>query len=169
MPFEELKRARKEHWPTSLAKVIKKALSISELLTERDQADSVRVLRQAKAATHRVFDPATKQLIEVRDHKTRLAAVTMELAYTEGRPIERQMSLSGKFEDLAAMQERLKHSPAFQRIMAQESLQSGQNVTNRERPPQGSSGESEPAPGSRKVESHSPNPCPGWSAAWRCS
>jgi hypothetical protein len=81
----------------------------------------VRVLREAKAATHRVFDPTTKQLIEVPDHKTRLAAVTLELAYTEGRPIERQMSLSGKFEDLAALQERLKHSPAFQRIMAEKS------------------------------------------------
>jgi hypothetical protein len=117
-----LARARKEHWPPSLAKVIKKAISISERLTERDQAASVRVLREAKAATHRVFDPATKQLIEVPDHKTRLAAVTLELAYSEGRPIERQMSLSGKFEDLAALQERLKHSPVFQQIMAERSL-----------------------------------------------
>jgi hypothetical protein len=112
-----LARARKEHWPTSLAKVIKKAISISERLTERDQAASVRVLREAKAATHRVFDPATKQLIEVPDHKTRLAAITLELAYTEGRPVERQMSVSGKFEDLADMQKRLENSPAFKELM----------------------------------------------------
>jgi hypothetical protein len=112
-----LARARKEHWPTSLAKVIKKAMSISERLTERDQAASVRVLREAKAATHRVFDPATKQLIEVPDHKTRLAAVTLELAYTEGRPIERQMSLSGKFEDLLELQERVAQSQAFKQLM----------------------------------------------------
>jgi hypothetical protein len=109
-------RARKEHWPASLAKVIKKAISISERLTERDQAASVRVLREAKAATHRVFDPATKQLIEVPDHKTRLAAVTLELAYTEGRPIERQMSLSGKFEDLLELQERVAQSQAFKQL-----------------------------------------------------
>jgi len=75
----------------------------SQLLTEEDQAANVRVLREAKAATHHVFDPATKQLIEVPDHKTRLAAITLELAYTEGRPIERQMSLSGNFEDLATL------------------------------------------------------------------
>ena len=106
-------RARKEHWPTSLAKVIKKAISISERLTERDQAASMRVLREAKAATHRVYDPATKQLIEVPDHKTRLAAVTLELAYTEGRPIERQISVSGDVEDFAAMLEKAKQSPAF--------------------------------------------------------
>jgi hypothetical protein len=111
-----LARARKEHWPTSLAKVIKKAMSISELLTERDQAASVRVLREAKAATHRIFDPATKQLIEVPDHKTRLAAVTLELAYTEGRPIERQMSVSGKFEDLLELQERVAQSQAFKQL-----------------------------------------------------
>jgi hypothetical protein len=128
-------RARKEQLPPFLAKVIKKAISISELLTERDQADSLRVLREAKAATHRVFDPATKQLIEVPDHKTRLAAITLELAYSEGRPIERQMNLSGKFEDLAALQERLKHSPVFQQIVAERSLQSGQIVTNNENPP----------------------------------
>jgi hypothetical protein len=108
-----LVRARKEPWPPCLAKVIKKAISISELLTERDQAASLRVLREAKAATHRVYDPATKQLIEVPDHKTRLAAVTLELAYTEGRPIERQISVSGDVDDFAAMLEKAKQSPAF--------------------------------------------------------
>jgi len=34
-------------------------------MTEEDQVVSVGVLREAKSATHRVFDPATKQLIEV--------------------------------------------------------------------------------------------------------
>jgi hypothetical protein len=72
-----LARARKEPWPPCLAKVIKKSISISQLLTERDQADNVRVLREAKAATHRIFDPATKQLVEVPDHKTRLAAIML--------------------------------------------------------------------------------------------
>lgn len=66
------------------------------------------MLREAKAATHRIFDPATKQLIEVPDHKTRLAAITLELAYTEGRPVERQISASGKFEDLQALMERVR-------------------------------------------------------------
>jgi hypothetical protein len=110
-------RARKEHWPTCLAKVIKKAISISELITEEDQAASLRVLREAKKATHRIFDPATKQLIEVPDHKTRLAAITLELAYTEGRPVARQVQMSGKFEDLQALVERMEHSPAFQRSL----------------------------------------------------
>jgi hypothetical protein len=42
-----LARARKEHWPVSLAKVIKKAVSLSELITEKDQAASLRVLRRS--------------------------------------------------------------------------------------------------------------------------
>jgi hypothetical protein len=112
-----LARARKEHWPTSLAKVIKKAISISELLTERDQEANVRVLREAKAATHRIFDPVTKQLIEVPDHKTRLAAITLELAYTEGRPVERQLTVNASSEDFATMLER------FRQIEGGESLQ----------------------------------------------
>ena len=118
-----LARARKEHWPTSLAKVIKKAISISELLTERDQAANVRVLREAKDATHRIFDPATKQLIEVPDHKTRLAAITLELAYTEGRPVERQINMSGDFDDLGEMLERLRGSDEWARISGQKTVQ----------------------------------------------
>jgi hypothetical protein len=106
------KEARKEQWPPCLAKVIKKAISISELLTERDQAASLRVLREAKAATHRIYDPTSRQLIEVPDHKTRLAAVTLELAYAEGRPVERQISVSGDVEDFAAMLEKARQSPA---------------------------------------------------------
>ena len=69
------------------------------------------------------FRPATKQLIEVPDHKTRLAAVTLELAYTEGRPIERQMSLSGKFEDLASLQQRVMQSEAFKEITSQKAVE----------------------------------------------
>jgi hypothetical protein len=126
----QVARARKEHWPTSLAKVIKKAITISELLTEQDQADNVRVLREAKMATHRIFDPATKQLIEVPDHKTRLAAITLELAYTEGRPVERQVQLSGDFEDLQSLLDAMKHSPAAQESLRRSdySLQSNPTV-----------------------------------------
>ncbi len=145
-----LARGRKEQWPKSLAKVIKKAISISELLTERDQAANVRVLREAKVATHRVFDPATRQLIEVPDHKTRLAAITLELAYTEGRPVERQIQLQGDFEDFATFLKRLRGSPEARRALPAidveyellvsdaDSLQSGPSVTSSEKPVEGS-------------------------------
>ena len=105
-------RARKEI-RGSLSKIMKKAASISELLTEDDQKENLRVIRQAKRATHRIYDGEQKRLIEVPDHKTRLAAVTLELAYTEGRPIERQISVSGDVDDFAAMLEKARQSPAF--------------------------------------------------------
>jgi hypothetical protein len=67
----------------------------------------------SSACLPRHLDSATKQLIEVPDHKTRLAAITLELAYTEGRPVERQIVASGKFEDLAALQAQVMQSQAF--------------------------------------------------------
>jgi hypothetical protein len=76
----------------------------------------LRVSREAKSATHRVFDPATKQLIEVPDHKTRPAAITLELAYTEGRPIERQLNVNANALDFPALIEKLKQSPTFQAL-----------------------------------------------------
>jgi len=114
------KGERKEHWPASLAKVIKKAISISELMTHEDQSESVRVLREAKAATHRIFDPAVKQLIEVPDHKTRLAAVTLELAYTEGRPVERQIVARADVTDFAERLRRLQSSERFKQLQNSE-------------------------------------------------
>ena len=111
----QVARARKEHWPASLAKVIKKAISISHLITGEDQADSLQVLREAKHATHRIFDPVTRQLIEVPDHKTRLAAITLELAYTEGRPVERQIVATTRFDDLQSLRERIQSLPSLQK------------------------------------------------------
>jgi len=62
---------------------------ISQLLTERDQAANVRVLREAK---------------------------------------ERQINVSGDFDDLGEMLKRIRGSDEWHRIRAQESLQSGPNV-----------------------------------------
>jgi hypothetical protein len=37
----------------------------------------------------------------------------LDLAYREGKPVERQISATAKFEDLATLQEKLKSSPAY--------------------------------------------------------
>lgn len=111
-------RARKEQWPVSLAKVIKKAVSISELMTEEDAKENVRVLREAKKATHRIYDAEQGKLIEVPDHKTRLAAITLELAYREGRPVERQIQLQRNVGGLAETLEAANNSPEMQAILA---------------------------------------------------
>src|SRR5262249_12938570 len=52
-------------------------------------------------------------LIEVPAHKTRLAAVALDLAYREGKPVERAQVLHGDAKDFPALLEKLKQSPAF--------------------------------------------------------
>ncbi|HEY2626271.1 MAG TPA: hypothetical protein VGI41_05915 [Candidatus Udaeobacter sp.] len=104
-------------WRGSIAKVIKKAASIAELLTEDDQEENLRVIREAKRATHRVFNFETKKTEAVPDHKTRLAGVMLDLAYREGKPVERQVQLQGDFEDLSVRLEKYKFSPEARRLL----------------------------------------------------
>lgn len=115
----EKSRARKEPLLSPhLQKVIKKAAQIADLMTDKDVAQDLKVLRQAKRATHQIFDTQTKKLKKVPDHKTRLAATTLSRAYHEGKPIERSIALHGDADDFAAMLEKARNSPA-----ALESLQ----------------------------------------------
>jgi peptidyl-tRNA hydrolase len=106
-------RARKEI-RGSLSKIIKKAASITELLTEHDQQENLRVIRQAKKATHRIYDGEQKRLIEAPDHKTRLAAVALDLAYREGKPVERSISATGDLNKFPELLERLRHCESYQ-------------------------------------------------------
>jgi len=76
-------RARKENISAYLAKVHKKAAQIADLMTDKDIAADLRVLRAAKRATHHVYDTEKKKLVKVPDHKTRLAATTLSRAYTK--------------------------------------------------------------------------------------
>jgi hypothetical protein len=109
-------RARKE-WRGSLAKVIKKkAASIAELLTQGDQEENLRVIREAKLATHRVYDFELKKGIDVPDHKTRLAATMLDLAYREGKPVERQISAHTDAQDFPELLRRLQQSEAHKAI-----------------------------------------------------
>lgn len=134
-------RARKEHWPAALAKVVKKAISISELLTADDQQENLRVLRNAKFATHRIFDPETRKMIEVPDHKTRLAAITLELAYTEGRPVERQLQLQSGCLSLDDILGKVKNSPTLMRSLGADlpliDVQETRPENSNDSPPQG--------------------------------
>jgi len=55
----------------------------------------LRAIREARKATHRIFDPEARRMIEVPDHKTRLAAVALMLACDEGLPIRREVMIGG--------------------------------------------------------------------------
>jgi hypothetical protein len=124
----EKPRARKgTSASTALTKIYKKAAQIADLMTGEDILDDLRVLREAKNAVHRIYSKELKDLVEVPDHKTRLAATTLSRAYHEGLPVARSISASGDFEDLGSLLEAMKHSPA-----SQDSLQKimlGEEVT----------------------------------------
>jgi hypothetical protein len=90
----------------SLAKVVKKAAQIADLMTGEDVEADLKVLRDAKKATHHIYDTKKKKLVKVPDHKTRLAATTLSRAYHEGKPVERSISLQGDVDDFAAMLEK---------------------------------------------------------------
>ena len=102
--------------PQYVAKVYKKAAQIADLMTGEDVAADLKVLRDARKATHHVYDTKKKKLVKVPDHKTRLAATTLSRAYHEGKPVERSISATGKFEDLLELQERVSQSPTFKQL-----------------------------------------------------
>lgn len=125
----------------NLTKIVKKAASIAELLTADDQLFNVRLLRRLKRATNKMWDPESKTLIDVDDNRTQLAALLVELQYTEGKPIERALVATGSFEDLGEMLRKMQSSPAASRSLpaieaaiVQGSLQSGQSVSSGEQP-----------------------------------
>jgi hypothetical protein len=105
-----------------LQKVIKKAAQIADLMTNEDVEADLKVLRDAKKATHHVYDTKKKKLVKVPDHKTRLAATTLSRAYHEGKPVERSISATGKFEDLLELQERVSQSQVFKQITSQKAV-----------------------------------------------
>ena len=91
-----------------VAKVYKKAAQIADLMSGEDVEADLKVLRDAKKATHHVYDTKKKKLVKVPDHKTRLAATTLSRAYHEGKPVERSIALHGDVDDFAAMLEKAK-------------------------------------------------------------
>lgn len=115
MPAQNASRARKEKDPmlsASLAKVVKKAAQIADLMTGEDVEADLKVLRDAKKATHHVYDTKKKKLVKIPDHKTRLAATTLSRVYHEGKPVERSITLHGDSDDFVAMLEKARNSPA---------------------------------------------------------
>jgi hypothetical protein len=151
-----LARARKEPaLSNSLAKIVKKAAQIADLMTGEDVEEDLRVLREAKNATHRVYDAKVKAVVQEPDHKIRLAATTLSRAYHEGKPVERVITVHGDAEDFGAMLKRYRESPEAARLPAVaaievDSLQSGPSVTGSEKPVEGSVIQNEAPPGAEK-------------------
>ena len=86
-------------------------------MTDDDLAEDMRVLRDAKKATSRVWDIEQKKLVEIPDHKTRLAATTFSRAYKEGLPVQRQLVLTKAFESVEETIKKIKGSPEMMKAL----------------------------------------------------
>ena len=115
--------------PQYVAKVYKKAAQIAYLMTGEDIEADLKVLRDAKKATHHVYDTKTKKLKRVPDHKTRLAATTLSRAYHEGKPVERSIAVTADAEDFPALVAKLNASPAFQAKISEQKTLEGEQST----------------------------------------
>jgi hypothetical protein len=74
---------------------------------------AVEALERCLEATHSFYDIITEKVITVPDYKTRLAAVIIVLAYTEGRPVERREIVQRNTKTLEELKAQAKASPAF--------------------------------------------------------
>lgn len=119
----------------AVRKVVKAAARLADFITPEDRAENARVIREAKRAMHRVYSKEKKDLIEVPDHKTRLAATTLELAYDEGTPVKRSITITSDFRSAEEIVKAINSSPEASRAMAALSglgltLESGGEVIN---------------------------------------
>lgn len=102
----------------AVRKVIKAAAKLADFIEHEDRAESMEVIRNAKRAMHHIYDQDLHKLVEVPDHKIRLAAVALERPYDEGSPIKRTVTLTGDFQSAEQLIERLQSSPeALKAIM----------------------------------------------------
>ena len=101
----------------AVRKVVRAAAKLADFITPEDRAENARVIREAKNAVTRIYSKEKKDLIEVPDHKIRLAATTLELAYDEGTPLKRSISINADFKSAEDILDAMKRSPEAARAM----------------------------------------------------
>ncbi len=78
--------------------------------------DAIAGLSDSLKATRRFWDKASSAFVEEPDFATRLRAIELVLAYAEGRPVERKVSLTGDFKDYNSKLEKLLATPEGLRV-----------------------------------------------------
>ncbi len=106
----------KRHSGRSRARVcaredLKEAAELADLLTDQDATGAIKVLRAGLKATKKFWDANTREWVEQPDRKVQHESAMAILAYAYGKPIERQMVATGKFEDLAEIVSGISASP----------------------------------------------------------
>lgn len=102
--------------PVKIPKVMK---SLLDSITDDDIDRVARAWREAMGATTKTYDIVAKKFVEQPDHNTRMKAGQLIAAYREGLPVQRQITLAGKFKDLGEMLGQLRDSPQGQQLLAE--------------------------------------------------
>lgn len=102
--------------PVKIPKVIK---SLLDSITDDDIDRVAKAWREALEATTEYYDIKKKKMVVRPDHNTRMKAGQLIAAYREGLPVQRQLTLAGKFKDLTEMLAQLNGSPQGQQLLAE--------------------------------------------------
>jgi len=102
----------------AVRKVVRRSARLADLITDDDRVRAKEVIRDAMEATTRIYDGKAKALDIQPDHKTRLAAATLQLAYDEGTPVKRSVSISADFRSADEIVKAIQASPEASRALA---------------------------------------------------
>jgi len=97
---------------SAVARVVNASAKIADILTDEDRHANLEVIRNAKKARTRIYNSETRRHEMVPDSKIQLAAVTLQLAYDEGLPVQRSIAVTGSFKDAGELLATLNESPA---------------------------------------------------------
>ena len=98
-------------------KVVRASARLADLITDDDRIRAKAVIREAMEANTRVYDGKAKALDIQPDHKTRLAAATLQLAYDEGTPVKRSVTITSDFRSAEDILEVMRQSPEATRAI----------------------------------------------------
>ena len=86
--------------------------NLDELLEAKNlRTRAVEALERCLEATHNFYDVIAQKVITFPDYKTRLAAVIIVLAYTDGKPVERREIVTRHATTLDELKAKAKSSP----------------------------------------------------------
>lgn len=98
---------------SSVQRVVKAAARLADRITEEDRAKFKDKLIECMDASRTFYSATEKIMITEPDHKTRLAAITLALAYDEGTPIQRVSAVVSHHTPASETVEKYRQSPAM--------------------------------------------------------
>lgn len=102
---------------SSASRAVRGAARLADFVSEKDTASAVQAIREAMGADNTIYDKEAEKLITTPDHKTRLAAATLFLAYTEGTPVKRIEAIVHNARTPQERMEALQGSPEMMAAM----------------------------------------------------